>query len=104
MITERDLWDAIKETEQQRDSYAKCQKLATYYTLLNYLYPLDDGRSYDTAPETMIGDYGETDFLSSVSGREASEVWRLMDELMSTLQIVYPRLYDGVMRKLNTKY
>ena len=44
MITERDLWDAIKETEAQRDSYAKCQKLATYYTLLNFLYPMDDGR------------------------------------------------------------
>ena len=102
MISERDLWDAIKETEQQKDSYAKCQKLATYYTLLNFLYPMDPGASYDAAPEMTIGNYGESEFLSAVSGQSSSGVWELMDELMQTLQVVYPRLYEGVMRKLNT--
>ena len=31
---------------------------------------------------------------------EAADVWPIMDELMSTLQVLQPRLYDGVMRKL----
>lgn len=95
MISERDLWDAVKKVEQQPDSYGKCQKLATYYTLLNYLYPADPGRSYDTVP------VGESEFLTAASNKSASDVWALMDELMATLQVVYPRLYDSVMRKLN---
>ena len=97
MITEQALWDAIKETEQQRDGFQKCQKLATYYTLLNYLYPHDEGMSFDPAPV-----YGDSEFLTAASGKSASDVWRLMDELMDTLQVVYPRLYDGVMMRLKT--
>ena len=99
MISERDLWDAIKQTEKQSDSYGKCQKLATYYTLLNYLYPME-GQSFDAAPETVIGDYGDTDFLSVVRGQDASHVWAVLNELMEAVQVLHPRLYDGVIRKL----
>ena len=33
-------------------------------------------------------------------GRQASEIWPIMDELMSVLQATNPRLYAGVMRKI----
>ncbi len=102
MIAERDLWDAIKEIEALPDSYGKCQKLATYYTLLNFLYPEEQMQSFDAEPQEMIGDYGTSEFYSAIRNQEAKHVWSVMDELMTTLQVVFPRLYEGVLRKLNT--
>ena len=50
--------------------------------------------------ETTIDYYSDTDFSRAIDGRPAADIWPVMDELMSTLRIVQPRLYDGVMRKL----
>lgn len=36
----------------------------------------------------------------AIDGRNPDDIWPIMDELMSTLQVLMPRLYDGVMRKL----
>lgn len=44
--------------------------------------------------------YTARDFCRAIDGRPAADIWPVMDELMSTLRIVQPRLYDGVMRKL----
>ena len=100
MISEQDLWDAIRETERLPDTYSKCQKLATFYSLLNYLYPHDEGQSFAT-PETFIDDYGDTDLFVAISGQDARRVWNVLNELMETLQVLHPRLYEGVLRKLN---
>lgn len=35
-----------------------------------------------------------------IDGRDAAEIWPIIDELMSTVQALMPRLYDGVMREL----
>ncbi len=51
------------------------------------------------AGETL-GLYGESDFLRAVAGIPAPDAWAVMDELMDTLQVVNPRTYDSVMRKL----
>ena len=32
-------------------------------------------------------------------GRWQDEVWPVMDELMTTIRTIYPRLYDAVMAK-----
>ena len=44
--------------------------------------------------------YGDSDFLRAVSQKDPAHVWRVMDELMETLHIVEPRVYNSVMRKL----
>ena len=48
-----------------------------------------------------IGHIGESDFLRKIEGKDAEEMWLLMDELMETLRVVNPRLYNGVMRKVS---
>ena len=108
MITERDLQEAIAECEGERNPNSNtCIKLAAFYTIKNHLFPerevLPQVYSY-AAPvvetEARIGDYGGSDFLQTVHGMDADEVWGIMDELMQTLQVINPRLYAGVMRKL----
>lgn len=102
MISKRELDGAIYECENAPVSYRTCEKLATFYTLREYAFKEestpDCGYSYDE-PQG-IGDYGESDFLQAVKGRSEGEILAVMDELMETILITNPRLYQGVMRKI----
>lgn len=107
MFTKVELIDAINELEQGKHSIQNCEKLAAIYTVLDHLYPdesseFDRGYSGSAEPkaESIVGDYGETEFLKAVKYQDSEEMWLLMDELMSTLLVVNPRLYDSVMRKI----
>ena len=40
-----------------------------------------------------------SDFLRAVKGKEES-AWDIIDDLMDTLKVAYPRVYDSVMRKI----
>lgn len=99
MITRRELDGAIRECENAPTSYQNCEKLATFYTILDHIQeePQDE-YSYD-APNG-IDDFGESDFLQAVKGQNEAEIWSILDELMDTILITNPRLYQGVMRKI----
>lgn len=43
---------------------------------------------------------GNSEFLRSVAGKDLSSAWEVVDELMDNLKLVNPRVYDGVMRKI----
>lgn len=111
MITEHDLQEAIAECQGQRDPDSRtCIKLASFYVIKDHLFPeksqvLDDPPSYSFAPppesvEKTIDYFSDSDFGRMVEGRKASEVWPLVDELVTTLQVLMPRIYDSFMRKL----
>lgn len=101
-VTRSEIEDAIRETEEGPKNYQTCQKLATYYALLDHMEPR---QMYYEAREPKIeyeiGNYGNSDFLRMVAGCDPSYVWPIMDELLSTIQVLNPRLYDSVMRKLS---
>ena len=114
MITEKDLLEAIAECQGERNPNANtCIKLAAFYTIRNEMFGkaeqlerAENAQSYSYASspaepvETRIDYYSDTDFSREIDGRDPSDIWPIMDELMTTLQIIQPRLYDGVMRKL----
>ena len=41
-----------------------------------------------------------TEFSDLIQGKDIDEVLPLMDELMTTVQVLHPRLYNSVIRKL----
>lgn len=108
MIYERDLDESIARYQGETNpSINTCIKLAACYALKHELFgepaeALMPSYSYappvDTA-DTLHYDSG-TDFSLAIDGRNPDDIWPIMDELMSTLQVLMPRLYDGVMRKL----
>ena len=108
MITERDLQDAIAECQGERHPNANtCIKLAAYFTIYDHLYPKQAEQVeqvpqtiFQTVDEEEVGDYGDTDFYRAIRGKKAAEIWGVMNELMDTIQVINPRLYDGVMRQL----
>ena len=102
MYTQAELQDAIDQLHEGKHSIVNCEKLAAIYTVMDHIntYPTTK-YSYDSdKTEPTIGYYGDSEFLRAVQGRSEAETWRLIDELMSTLSIVNPRLYDSVMRRL----
>ncbi len=102
MFSRRELLNAIAECETGNNSFQNCQKLATLYSIYDHLYseraPMP---MQETIQETKIDAHGDSDFLQAVTGKDAKQVWPVMDELMSTVQTLQPRLYDAVLRKLN---
>ena len=111
MITEQDLQEAIAECEGQRNPNANtCIKLAAFYTIRREMFGAGDN-SYSLAPspqsipvasepESEIYYHGDSDFAKAIYGKDPDAMWAIMDELMTALQVVNPRLYDSVMRKI----
>lgn len=107
MIREEELQEAIAECQGEKNPNANtCIKLASYLTILDHQKAEEPKReiySYAPPQAEMLVDmsFSDTEFAEAVDGKKAEDVWRLMDELMTTLQVINPRLYNSVMRKLN---
>lgn len=111
MITEHDLNAAIAECQGKRNPDAStCIKLAAFYTIRDHLFPetseksgyrTQEQYSYAPAPEAdTVKIQSESEFADLVNGKRPEDVWPVMDELMDTLRLIQPRLYDAVMQKL----
>lgn len=98
---------AISELEKEESGWQVYGKLADLYTVRKEMMGLLDQQpqiaAYSEAAgpiEEQLGQYGDSDFLRAVEGKDPAKAWAVMDELMETLQVVNGRIYDGVMRKL----
>lgn len=103
MITEKDLQEAIAECQGQRNPNANtCMKLAAYYTIKDHLFnkPQAVSYSYAPGPSETVNVSDDSEFLKVVNGKNLDEVFSVMDELMATINVINPRLYEGVMAKL----
>ena len=107
MITRQDLEQAIAECQGDRNPNANtCIKLAAFLTIQRELYGEEKdvaqlpSYSFASAPEEIIVADGDSEFARSVDGKPQREVIPVIDELMTTLQIIQPRLYEAVMGRL----
>ena len=50
--------------------------------------------------ETSVNYNSDTEFPQLANGMEYDKVWEIIAELMETLQVINPRLYAGVIKKL----
>lgn len=104
MITEKDLQEAIAECRGVKNPNANtCIKLAAFYTIKNQLYPDDSGYSFTSSPRSHVSviEYdGVSEFAEVTNGKEFLSVWGVIEELMTTLQITNPRLYNNVIQKI----
>ena len=101
MITERDVQEAIAECKGQRNPNANtCIKLAALLTIKREMFGESDRElppAYSYAPPPYNSG---TEFFDAVKGKDINELLPVFDELMTTIQVLHPRLYDGVMTKI----
>ena len=43
-----------------------------------------------------------SEFFQTISRQKSADLWAVMGELMDTLQAINPRLYNSVLRKINS--
>ena len=112
MITEHDLQEAIAECQGKRNPDANtCIKLAAFYTIRNELYgstepqekPTPQAYSY-AGPEpntrSTVDYYSDTELSSLIDGKNQEDVWPIIDELITALRVLNPRLYDSFMDRI----
>ena len=98
----------IARLEYGESSYPAYQKLANLYTIRNQMKQSEQRQQEPTptyslaaAPEPAYTvRYGDSEFLREIEGRDQEDVFHIMDDLMDTLQVANPRVYNGVMRKI----
>lgn len=105
MIDERDLYEAIDACQKEPVTYQSIQKMANFIVVLEYLQG-NRGYSNSDAPakevENIISHHGDSEFLRAVRGRKSDDVWPVIDELMEFIRVTSPRLYDGVLKKIDS--
>lgn len=112
MITRHDLLEAIAECQGTRAPNANTAvKLAAFYTILDHLdeekqpaaqaVDRNSFAGYSLAELPDVVHYeSASEFSQAVNGKRQAEVWPVIDELMTTIQLMNQRLYNGVMKKL----
>lgn len=107
LITANDLDSAIAECQGKRNPDAKtCIMLAAFYTIRREMFGeeknAEPSYSFALAPAATTGiDYpGESEFAQAIRGQEPDKIWEVVDELVSTIQVIQPRLYYAFMRKV----
>lgn len=96
---------AIHELEHEESSKSGYIFLSALYNLReklsgNSASPSAYSMQATPVKQEQLGEYGDSDFLRAVSGKDPIGAWSIIDELMETLQVVNRRAYDSVMRKL----
>ena len=101
MFSKRELLAAIDELEASPATYQNAEKLATFYSLYDHLYVEKEPMSrIESVREVTIYRYGDSEFLEAISDKNPEDIWMVMDELMSTLQALNPRLYQATMDRI----
>lgn len=101
MFTKNEILDAIDELEEAPATYQNAEKLSTFYSLYDHLYVKKEPQSrIETIQEVVIGEYGDSDFMRLIEGKKPEEVWKIMEELMLTIQMLQPRLYNATIERI----
>ena len=109
MLDAKEIDIEIARLEYGESSYPAYAKLANLYTIrnqMNHKEHTEYDHEYSAAPaaveyDPMVAQYGDSEFLISIAGKHPADMWGIMDDLMDTLRVANPRVYNGVMRKIN---
>lgn len=107
-LNEREVAAEIAIREASDLNCTSLNDLANLYIVRDHLFgkpremePYDMAYSMAAAPEpTAIGNYGDSDFLRAIEGTAPERTWKIINELMDTLQVVNVNVYNSVMRKI----
>ena len=99
MISRTDLEQSIREWENAPATYQTVEKLADLYIVYDHNF----GRTEKVVSDKKWFDQVQTEseFLKIAAQKDCAEVMRLMDELVESVRVLSPKLYDGMMLRLS---
>lgn len=107
MLDAREIDSEIAKWEALESSYPNYAKLADLYVIRREMQKQEPPEEpynwgYSSAGAETLDQYGDSDFLRAVAGKNQAAVWEIMDDLMDTLQTVNPRVYNRVMERVRS--
>lgn len=113
MLDEAEIRKEIARLEYEESSYPNYAKLANLYVIRDKMQGTENARDkfvgyYSGAPAPVntepatVGEYGDSEFLLAVAGKDPAKAWTVVDELMDTLSLVNRKVYDSVLRKIKS--
>ena len=98
MISREWLLEAMDECESEPMTAAKREKLSQIYIIYDHLYGFSQKSTSEK--QNKIETSGKSDFIRLINGKDLASVLAVIDELISTIQIIQPNLYNAVIAKL----
>lgn len=93
----------IDELVRRGNSYSDCERLAVLCIVKDHIKP-SPTPTQNITQKSVSGNVSLKDtsqFLKAVNGKNPQAVWDVMDELMSVIQTLHPRLYDRVLKEID---
>lgn len=87
------------DIEEINGEIAKLEEMPLSYQTIERLSWLYVVRDHATRP--VIKCYGDSDCMRACAGKPMDQVMLVVDELMDTIKVIQPRLYDAVMVRLS---
>lgn len=99
MITIEQINGEIAVLEDEKPTHVVMQKLANLYIVRDHM---GIGEPDITAPviSERVTYESNSEFSQTIKGKDVNSVMPVVDELMETLEVVNPRLYQSVLRNL----
>ena len=102
MIDREELLCAIDQCEHEPMNPSVRQKLAQLYIIYDHSFDRQaELKRIKTEKQTIISTGGTSDFLKAVEGKEANAIWDIINELMASIKVIQPNLYDAVLIKIH---
>lgn len=101
MITVEQINGEIAALSEERPTYVIMEKLAALYTVRDHIIIGTETNAQSVTISENIPHISDSEFAESIDGMTQEKVWPIVDELMETLKAMQPRLYRGVMLKID---
>lgn len=88
----QEIREEIKKLEDSETTYQNCSKLSVLYSVVDHLDK--------TKTKEVAYSYGSSEFLLAVSRAPIEEVMKIVDEHMDAIQLLYPKEYAAVVKKI----
>lgn len=98
MPSKEEILEAIAECSKKEPTYSNCEKLATFYTLLRYLYSEEKGESHSAGNFPVTNG---SEFRQAIAGKDIKKVVDVLDEHMKVVEVLYPKEYRSIINKIN---
>ena len=108
MLDEKEIDSEISRLEYIESSYSNYSKLADLYIIKDRMnknciteaVPAFEN-FYSPPEETVIGLYGDSEFLQMIAGKNYKDIFKIIDELMDTLKVVNQKAYHSILMKID---
>ena len=101
MISMEQIDGEIAVLEEEKPTYIVMQKLANLYTVRSHMIIKNQELPENKEPTEKMDYLTDSEFSRMVAKKGMKLSYTVIDELMATLSVINPNLYNGVLRKLS---